>query len=129
MVRDGETHAEEDKKKKETINAKNNLDNMVYQSEKMLNENKDLPDSDKKKLEDAVAAAKTTLQNSGQDLSALKSATDALTAATHAISQALYEKQKQSGAGAPPPPGAGPSEGASSAGKDDVIDADFKDVK
>lgn len=138
MVKDGETHAEEDKKKKETINAKNNLDNMVYQSEKMLNENKaDIADAEKKKLEDAVAAAKTALKDSSQDLYALKAATDALTAATHAVSQGMYEKQKQqangagNGAGAGGA-GAGPNAGASSAssdGKDDVIDADFKDVK
>jgi len=136
MVKDGETHAEDDKKKKETINAKNNLDNTVYQAEKMLNEHKaQIADAEKKKLEDAIAAAKKALQESSQDLHALKAATDVLTAATHAVSQGMYEKQKQqahntgNGAGAG---GAAGSEGASSSsndGKDDVIDADFKDVK
>jgi molecular chaperone DnaK len=126
MVRDAEVHADDDKKKRETIAARNNLDNFVYQTEKLLNESKDIPEADKKKAEEAVTQARAVLSNVSSSTQDLKNALDTLTAASHSLTSNLYEKQKGKGAGAAP--GGGKSS-ASSDGGDDVIDADYKDVK
>ncbi len=137
MVKEAELHAEEDKKKREAIAQKNNLDNMVYQTEKLIKDNKDkLGEDDLKPVEDAVAASKTVLANTSATAEELKSSLDTLTTASHAVSAKLYEKTKGADAGAA---GAGAGAGASGAAgsngqdtagakNDDVIDADFKDV-
>lgn len=129
MVQDAELHSDEDKKKRETISARNNLDNLVYQTEKLLNDNKDLPAADKKAVEDSVASAKTILANTAAEVVDIKAATDDLTKASHTLSSALYDKQKKGAGGGG---AAGDAAGAGAGGKaggDDVIDADFKDVK
>ncbi len=125
MVRDAESHADEDKAKRETVSARNNLDNLVYQCEKLVTDNKDIDASEKKKLEDAVAAAKTVLSNTSASAAELKSGVDALTAVSHSFSSSLYEKQKSKGAESQ----GAPQADSSSEKNDDVIDADFKDVK
>lgn len=131
MVKDAEAFAEEDKIKKELITERNNLDNMVYQTEKMLADNKkDLPEKDVKTVEDAVKAAKEVLADNQAQLAGVKSALEALTTASHTLSSALYEKQKAAGADGATGAGAGDaaSAGATENKDDDVIDADFKDV-
>lgn len=129
MVRDAETHAEEDKRKREVIAARNNLDNLVYQTEKLLSDTKDAPAAEKTKLEETLAQAKTILGNASASLTDFKTAMDSLTATNHAFSSVLYSKQKGSaGAGAPGAQDAGAA-GSSGSGGDDVIDADYKDVK
>ncbi len=133
MVRDAEEHAEEDKQKREAISQRNNLDNMVYQCEKLIRDNKDkLGDAEIKPVEEAVAKAKTVLAKTDASADDLKASLDALTQASHGMSAKLYEKSKASGgdagaAGA----GAGDAKAEDKAeGKDgDVIDADYKDVK
>jgi molecular chaperone DnaK len=128
MVREAELHADEDKKKHEQITHRNNLDNMVYQSEKLIRDNKDkVAEADLKPLQEAIDASKTALANASAEVEDLKSALEKLTAASHAVSGKLYEAQK--GAGTTAGPEAGAKEGPSN-GKDgeDVIDADFKDV-
>jgi molecular chaperone DnaK len=133
MVDEAEVHSEEDKKKKELITERNNLDNMVYQTEKMLNENKkSLPEGDVKTVEEALKNAKDALNNTSADVATLKSALEKLTAASHTLSSALYAKQKAGGEGAAPG-GAGGEAGATAGGEkassdEDVIDADYKDV-
>ncbi len=131
MVRDAETHADEDKKKRESISAKNNLDNMVYQTEKLIRDNKDkIGEGDVTTLQASVDKAKASLNNTSASADDLKAALDELTKASHSISAKLYETTKgQPGgdAGA-----AGGAEGSADAKKgpdgEDVIDADFKDV-
>jgi molecular chaperone DnaK len=125
MVHDAEVHSEEDKKKRETIAARNNLDNFVYQTEKMINDNKELAEADKKKAEEAIAQARTVLSNVNSSTQELKDALDSLTAASHAITSNLYEKQKGKASGG----SAGAKASPGSDGNDDVIDADYKDVK
>lgn len=134
MVRDAEEHAEEDKQKREAIAQRNNLDNMVYQCEKLIRENKDkLGDTEIKPVEEAVAKAKTVLDNKTASADDLKQALDALTQASHGMSAKLYEKSKaQPGADAAggaqaSADGGGEAGGTKSDG--DVIDADYKDVK
>jgi len=139
MVRDAEVHAEEDKRKRETISARNNLDNMVYQSEKLIRDNKDkVSEADAKPLQEAIDKAKAALANTSAVAEDLKTALDALTTASHAVSAKLYEAQKaggggSSGSGGTPGGGAGgqhtgPEAESSSKDGDDVIDADYKDV-
>lgn len=130
MVKEAELHAEDDKKKRETISAKNNLDNMVYQSEKLIRDNKEkLGDAEVKPLQEAIDKGKAVLQNASASLEEYKSALDGITNASHAVSAKLYEKSKGPEAGAAGTGGAGAG-GAESSTKsgDDVIDADFKDV-
>lgn len=131
-VREAEAHADEDKNRTEAAGARNNLDNLVYQTEKLLKDNADkISEGDKKKVEDAVAAAKKTLENKDADTASLKSAHDALQTAAHQLTSELYKKT-DAGAGG----NNGASEGASAegaseqkkGGDDDVIDADYKDV-
>jgi molecular chaperone DnaK len=145
MVRDAETHADEDRQKHELITHRNNLDNMIYQTEKLLKDNADtLKDVDTGPLNDALTKAKTELANTNAQAAELKAAYDELTKASHTVTAKLYEKKgtaaggpggaggtsggggEGSGAGGAGGTGGGPTEGAG--GGDDVIDADYKDV-
>ena len=124
MVKDAEAHAEEDKAKKEAITAKNSLDNLVYQTEKLLSENKDkLPENEKGQVESALSDAKATLENKSASVDELNAAVQKLTTASHALSSALYESQNDGAAA-----GADSATDSSKEEGDDVIDADYKDV-
>jgi molecular chaperone DnaK len=133
MVKEAELHADEDKKKREAIGHRNNLDNMVYQTEKLIRDNKDkLGEDDVKPLQAALDEAKKVLANTAAGADELKSQLDALTAASHAVSGKLYEASKASpGAGPTGDAGAGAGSAAGEEKKadgEDVIDADYKDV-
>lgn len=133
MVKDAEAHAEEDQKKRESISARNNLDSMVYQTEKLMSENKDkLSDADTAPVKEAVEKAKAVLANATAATDELKSALDKLTAASHGLSGKLYEASKGStGADSGPSGAAGDAHQAGESeakSGDDVIDADYKDV-
>lgn len=127
MVRDAETHAEEDKKKKEEIQAINQLDSLVYSTEKLLKEKGgDLSAEDRAATEAALNDAKQVVQ-ARPGLTQIQAATTKLTEISHKISTSLYEKSK--GSAAPGATGdAAASGNASGKGGDDVIDADYKDV-
>ncbi len=127
MVDDAETHAEEDKKKKEVVTLRNNLDSLVYQTEKMISDNKDKLGDTAKPAEEAIATAKAALES--DDVALLKAEYDKLTQASHQISAEIY-KSTQGGSG---DGGQGGEQEASSDDSnnkdgDDVIDADYKDV-
>jgi molecular chaperone DnaK len=130
MRADAEAHAEEDKKKFAEIEARNILDNRVYQVEKLIADNRDkLSESDTKPVEEAVAAAKTALSSGSVDQ--IQSATKTLESASHKLAEVLYKAGGQAGAagaGAAQPgpggPGAGPEQGK----QGDVIDAEYVDV-
>ena len=138
MIRDAEMHAEEDRKKKELIEARNQLDSLIYTTEKTLNENKDsLDEASKSNLESAIERAKKAMESDNAE--EIKSATQELSNASHKLAEAMYAKASQqqqagqqgttagSSAGA-----AGASRGGSSGtsgGDDDVVDADFEEVK
>ena len=127
MVQDAEKHAEEDKKKKEEVEAKNNADHMIYQTEKLLKENGDkLPASDKSEIESKMSALKSAVESNNTDN--IKRATDDLQAAWNKASEALYKQagaqQGQADAGSQSSSG-----GESSGRKDDgVVDADYEVV-
>ena len=127
MVADAKAHSEEDRKRREVVDARNQLDSLVYGTEKNLAEHSDkLSESDRGEIESAIEDAKKSME--GEDAAAMQSASARLTEASHKLAQVIYE---QAGAEAGPdaPPGAGgPGDGGSQAPDDDVIDADFVDV-
>src|SRR5882724_10514797 len=124
LVRDAETHAEEDKKRREEIEAKNQLDTLTYSVEKMLSENRDkISGSDVSNLESAIAEARKAMEQGGIDN--LKCATENLTKASHKLAEVMYQQAGAQGGGGPQPPPQQPGGGTES--KDDVIEAEVVD--
>jgi molecular chaperone DnaK len=124
MRRDAESHASEDKHKRELIEARNEADNRIYQIEKLLKEHADkLSDGDKRPIQAAVERVKQAA--SGDDVGAIRTALSELEQASHAMAQHLYRSQQPAGDGAGAQP-AGDGQGGASKGKDDVIDAEFE---
>lgn len=96
MVQDAEKHAEEDKKKKEEVEAKNNADHMIYQTEKLLKESGDkLQPSDKSEIESKVSALKSAIESNNTDN--IKKSTDELQASWSKVSETLYKQGQQAG--------------------------------
>ena len=129
-VNDAEAHRKDDEEKQEAASARNNLDHLVYQTEKLLADNKDLPEADAKSAQDSIAEAKKVLENKAAPVADLKKAQEALQAVSHKITSELYKKASAGapgGAGGAGGPEAGPGD-ASAKKDDDVIDADYKDV-
>jgi molecular chaperone DnaK len=132
MVKESEQHAEEDKELREAVEAKNQGDAAVYQTEKLLKENEEKISADSKaRIESAIERIKEALKK--EDVSEIKSATEDLNQAWHSVSQEMYQQATAAGAGpqgAPgpdagaqaPPPGA--EEGPAPEGE--VIDAEFE---
>jgi molecular chaperone DnaK len=123
MVRDAESHAAEDKQKRETIEARNHADSLIYSTEKSLKEFGDKIDGgEKQKIEDGIAALKKAME--GTDTEAIKKASDELTQASHKLAEAVYAKAQQPGAEAEGEAGAAPG------GPDEkVVEAEFEEVK
>jgi len=117
MVKDAESHAAEDKKRRELVDAKNHGEAMIHTTQKSLEEfGAKVAQSDKSAVEAAITALKSALE--GEDTEAIKARTNDLTQASMKVGEAMYKAQ-----------GAGPgADGAQSGAKDDVIDADFKEV-
>ncbi|MBX2993737.1 MAG: molecular chaperone DnaK [Bdellovibrionaceae bacterium] len=131
-VNDAEAHKADDEERQKAASARNGLDNLIYQTEKLVADNKDLPEADKKAVTDAVADARKVFENKSATGEELKKAQDALQAVSHRISSELYKKAGGAAAGGDAGAGAGQAEGSADAGAekkdDDVIDADYKDV-
>jgi molecular chaperone DnaK len=129
MTRDAESHSEEDRKYREEVEARNKADNLVYNTEKLLKENRDkISDSDAKSIESALEDCKRAIQEGGADR--INRSVEQLTTATHKLADVLY-KQAGTRSGAGPTPADGqPSTGAPSQGpaEGEVIDADYVDV-
>ena len=127
-VKDAEAHAEEDKKKKDEIEARNNAESLVYNSEKTLNELGDkVSGEEKAKVEEEIANVKKALE--GTDVEAIKGATEKLTTAFYAISEKLYSQAQQ--AAQAQAAGANANQDANAQGPNvdengNVYDADYK---
>jgi molecular chaperone DnaK len=128
LVKDAEVHAEDDKKKKELVEARNSADALVYSTEKSIKELGDKVDSEtKSKVEEASSALKKAIE--GEDTEEIKRLSEELTQVSHKLAEAMYQQasadSQQAGADAGPggdqPGGATPEE--------DVVDADFEEVK
>lgn len=131
MAKDAEAHAAEDKEAKEKIEARNQLDSMVYNVEKMLKEGGEKVEaSDKTEVETALADAKTAL--SGEpDAAELNAAREKLTAASHKLAEALYKANAAAPAGDAPTDGDAAAAGTADEAKKDegVIDAEYVDAE
>jgi molecular chaperone DnaK len=127
MQQDAAAHAEEDKRKRELVEARNRADSLCYEVEKTIKQQGDkLKDSDKTALESAVARVRDAAK--GEDVAAIKSAVSGLESATHAMSEALY-KAAAGGGAAGAEPGASQTAGDGASGQaadDDAIDAEFE---
>jgi molecular chaperone DnaK len=134
MKKDAELHAEEDKKRKELVEAKNNADSMIHMTTKSLNELGDKVDAETKaNVEKEIEKLKKAMET--DDVQAIKSATEALTQASHKLAELMYAQAKNQGgaAGDAGAAGGGGAAGGAAGGKrkddDDVVDADFEEVK
>jgi molecular chaperone DnaK len=133
MAKEADSHSAEDKAKREEIEAKNQLDSMVYQMEKMLRESGDkISGAERGELENAIADAKKALESG--DKASMDRASETLTQASHKLAEQMYKAAgSQGAAGGGPSAGAGPSASAGGNGqakKDEgVIDAEYVDVE
>ena len=126
MVADADEHAEEDKKRREAVEARNTADSMAYGTEKMLKENEDkVSAEDKKEIEDAIAALREVLAKEDAAVEEIKEAQEKLEAASHKLAQAMYEQASQADGGAETPESGGGENGAPAG---DVVDAEFEEV-
>jgi len=94
MVKDAEAHSDEDKKRREVIEAKNQADQMVYSLEKLLRDNRDkVPEAEAQKIEEEIANTKKAIET--DDLDLIKKATEALTQASHKLTEIMYQQAGQ----------------------------------
>jgi molecular chaperone DnaK len=127
LVKDAEMNAEEDKKKKELVEARNSADALIYSTEKSIKELGDKVDSEtKSKVEEASAALKKAME--GENTEEIKRLSEELTQISHKLAEAMYQQasasEQQADAGGE---SADPADGA--APEEDVVDADFEEVK
>jgi molecular chaperone DnaK len=133
MTRDAQSHADEDQKNRDKIEAKNKLDSLIYNTEKILKENRDkISDSDASALDAALSKAKSTMEISSEAAD-LNSALEELTRASHKLAEVMYQKtagqhppQGEAGGGAGPA-GDGAKQGSGKK-EDEVIDAEYVDM-
>jgi len=130
MAKDAESHAADDRKQKDTIEARNRADAMVYNVEKTLKEHRaKVSDAEAKEIEAAIEETKKAMAEN--DPTRTNAAVDRLTTASHKLAEAMYKASSQPGAGAPPPPGGdgnAPGGDSGKKDKDNVVDAEFVDV-
>jgi molecular chaperone DnaK len=126
LVRDAQTHTEEDKKRRKAAEAKNQADTLLYQTEKNLKEHGDkISAEDRTKIEEAVTALKKAME--GNDPDAIESATQSLTTASHKLAEEMYKKASATSAtGEGAAPGGESPNGAKTDEK--VVDAEFEEV-
>ena len=127
MVQDAEAHAEEDRQTRERVDARNHAEAMVHTVRKTLTEAGDkVEESDKENIESAIKSLEEVLE--GDDVEQIKEKTTALMEASHKLAEQMYQEQ---GAQDPTAGPAGPDggEGSSGPGGDDVVDAEFEEVK
>ena len=129
LVKDAELHADDDKKKKELVEARNHADTLIYTTEKSLKDLGEKVDAATRgKIETASTALKKAME--GDDVKEIQRLSEELTQASHKVAEAMYKQASEAGAGGADGPG--PDAGADAGGAgadDDVVDADFEEVK
>jgi molecular chaperone DnaK len=125
MVKDAEAHAEEDKKRRSQVEAKNQAEALIHSTERTLSEHgSKVSDSDRRAIENAMADLKEALK--GDDAGAISAKSNTLMQASMKLGEAMYKQAQESGAaGGGPGAGAGPEAGGR---KEDVVDAEFTEV-
>jgi molecular chaperone DnaK len=127
-VKDAEMHSEDDKKKKELIDARNHADSLMYATEKSLKDLGEKVDAETRaKVEAAMGDLKQVMD--GEDVEAIKAKSEALTQASHKLAEAMYQQSAQEGQGAPGAEAGAQDAGGAPNADDDVVDADFEEVK
>ena len=135
MVKDAEQHAAEDKQQREKAEARNQLDSLVYTTEKTMNEHKEkLSDTDRAPIEAALEKAKKVLEKAqAAEAQEMKAAAEELTKASHKIAEMMYQQAAQQQAAAGQAQGTDGTRAGSAGGgakpDDDVIDAEYEDAK
>jgi molecular chaperone DnaK len=125
LVKDAQAHTEDDKKRRKLAEAKNQADNLVYQTEKNIAEHGDkISAEEKTKIQDAVATLKKALE--GTDAGAIESATQTLMTASHKLAEEMYKKASASAGPQSGPTGTDAAAGAKTEEK--VVDAEFEEV-
>ena len=128
MKKEAEASSEEDKKKREAIEVKNNADNLIYQTEKTMNDAKDkLKDDTKASLEAGINELKAALAS--EDSEKIKETSDALQKKVHEFSQELYQANPEPSADAGADPKAEASQDKAKSSDDNVVDADYEEVQ
>jgi molecular chaperone DnaK len=118
MVRDAESHAEEDRKKREVIEARNHADGLVYSTEKALKEHGDKVDeATRAAIEAAIAELKTAME--GEDAEVIKNKSEALAQSAHKLAEAMYAQEQAQSAGAEP---------TAEGGDEKVVEAEYEEV-
>jgi molecular chaperone DnaK len=133
MRKEAESHADEDKKRVTEAEARNRADNLIYQTEKLLKENREkLGEGDAKAVESAIEECRRAIADG--NVERINATVEELTKASHRVAEALYKTQNASGGAAPGGPGGpestqpGSTNGAGGQGQGDVVDAEFVDV-
>ena len=127
MVADAETHAEDDRKARELAEARNNGENAAYQAERQLKDLGDqVDDASKTEIEAAIKEVRDALTS--EDAAEINAKTDALQAAFHKVSEAMYERAQAAQAQDMPDPSENGT-GAESSDEEDVVDAEVEDEK
>ncbi|MDA0738157.1 MAG: molecular chaperone DnaK [Nitrospirae bacterium] len=130
LVKDAQAHSEEDKKRRETVEIKNQADTLIYGTEKNLTENGDkIADEEKTKIQEAVAAMKTAME--GEDVEAMKTAMQNLQTASHKLAEEMYKAASAEGASPAEngnDAGADGSAGINESEDEKVVDAEFEEV-
>ena len=127
MVKDAEANKEADKKKRETVDARNQADSLVFSTEKSLKEHGDkISAEEKKAIEDGIADLKKSLE--GTDIEDIKKKTQSLIQVSMKLGEAVYKSQQKPGNN-DKGTGAGGGKDAKPNDKENVVDADFEDVK
>ncbi|MDP3939872.1 MAG: molecular chaperone DnaK [Deltaproteobacteria bacterium] len=123
MTKDAEVHAEDDKRRRSVIEARNQLDSLIYQTEKLMGENKDkIPEAEANSLNEAVTAGRKLVDEKSDDEAGIKAAIEKITKASHSLAEILYKSGQAAGDSSGE--GGGSSE-PDSAGKEEVVDAEF----
>ncbi len=131
MINDAEQYADEDKAKRESVEVKNQAETLIYSTEKSVSELGDkLPEEDKTKIEACTEQLKKSVES--DDIEAIKSDIEALSQASHKMAEMLYSQQQEKQEGQDPGDGSDQqSESEEKSGKEDedIVDADFEEVK
>lgn len=130
LVKEAQSHTEEDKKKRELVEIKNQADSLIYSTEKNLSEHGDkIGETEKNNITEAVAALRKALEETDQE--AIKTAMQNLTTASHKLAEEMYKKastDSSSATGSGPDDGHGTPGGESAGSEEKVVDAEFEEV-
>ena len=128
MLQDAEEHADEDRKARELVDARNQADSLTHAVKKSLTEHGDKIGADEKAgIENAIKAVEEAMK--GSDKEAIEAKTKALTEASHKLAEKMYAQQQPEGGAAPQPEAGGGKADGGKADESNVVDAEFEEVK